>query len=209
MKQLMSAIDDSTLCGDASPESEVCVAVAEPNCDEYCSRVVDVCGSTGALAQYSSERECLDFCSVQNIPVGKRGETTGNSIGCRLYHLDVAESVDRTVHCPHTGKTGADVCSSGIVLEGLSTAPAEVVELLTIRIVNFSFIPSQIEITSGTEVTWVNEDSAPHRVFDRIGYVRSPTLFENDTFTMTFIEKGTHIINCAIHPSMEHSITVV
>jgi|TARA_B100002003_G_scaffold233914_1_gene247241 plastocyanin len=206
MEQLRLAIDDSSFCSGAAPESAVCIAEPEPSCDEYCGRVVDVCGTTGEDAQYESERACLDFCSAEDIPIGSREDTTGNSLGCRLSHLIIAETVDTVIHCPHAGKTGADVCSDRISLEPLSTATDT--EEVTIRIADMAFTPLSVEISVGTKVTWINDDTLPHRVTDRYGYIRSPTLYQTETFSKTFTEVGTYEINCAIHPSMQHTIVV-
>ena len=39
------------------------------------------------------------------------GDTSGNTIGCRLYHAGAA-AADPVLHCPHAGPTGGDVCGS-------------------------------------------------------------------------------------------------
>ena len=39
------------------------------------------------------------------------GDTTGNTIGCRLYHAGAA-AADPVLHCPHAGPTGGNVCGS-------------------------------------------------------------------------------------------------
>ena len=210
LEQLRLAIDDVSLCTQAAPESEICAATAEPSCDEYCGRAIQVCGTTGVLAQYESERACLDFCAAEEIPVGTRDDITGNSLGCRLSHLVIAETVDKTIHCPHTGKTGAEVCSDSVDLEPLSTVFTESgAEDVIIHIVNMTFTPARVEVVAGTMVTWINEDPYPHRVTDRYGYIRSPTLYEGERFSMVFSEPGEHTMNCAIHPEMQHTIYVV
>jgi hypothetical protein len=55
---------------------------------------------------------CNSYCtSVAAWPVGMTGDTTGNTIGCRLYHAGAA-AADPVLHCPHAGPTGGNTCGS-------------------------------------------------------------------------------------------------
>jgi hypothetical protein len=66
----------------------------------------------GGNQQYASTVECNAYCSMASgWPAGTTGTTTGNSIGCRLYHAGAA-AADPVVHCPHAGPTGGNVCGS-------------------------------------------------------------------------------------------------
>jgi hypothetical protein len=62
---------------------------------------------TGDNAQYSEMSECLNACSL--MPPGMLGDTTGNTLGCRLYHGGLAASSPNP-HCWHAGPFGFGGC---------------------------------------------------------------------------------------------------
>ena len=55
-------------------------------CMAYCTTMTTNC--TGANAQYSSLENCMDVCA--SLDEGALGQTTGNTLGCRLYHVGAA-----------------------------------------------------------------------------------------------------------------------
>jgi len=73
-----------------------------------------------------------------------------------------------------------------------------------------AFDPSTITVTSGTTITWTNNDGVPHTVtstslsdsFD------SGSISNNETFNHTFNTVGTITYKCTIHPSMTASVVV-
>lgn len=79
---------------------------------------------------------------------------------------------------------------------------------------NATFVPSTLEITKGTTITWVNKDSFNHTASS--GTPDNPTtLFEsgsmgqNDTFSFTFDSVGVFKYYCKIHPKlMQGQVTV-
>ena len=82
-----------------------------PTCAEYCEAVQDAC--TADNVQYASEAECMAWCgTVATLPIGERGDTDGNTVGCRLYHAGVAALEDPEIHCAHAGPYGGDTCGS-------------------------------------------------------------------------------------------------
>ena len=81
-----------------------------------------------------------------------------------------------------------------------------------VEIANFTL--PDIVVSTGTIVTWSNEDSAPHTttagengVFDGDGW-NSPTLSQYSTFSFTFNEAGVFKYTCRIHSNMSGSVTV-
>jgi amicyanin len=72
------------------------------------------------------------------------------------------------------------------------------------------FMPSTETITTGTTVTWTNEDAAPHTVTVSSGPEKftSPTLQKGDTYSFTFTKAGTYSYYCAVHPSMVAKVVV-
>jgi len=80
----------------------------------------------------------------------------------------------------------------------------------TVHINGFKFNPEKITVTKGTEVTFVNEDAAPHTVtpdkgstFDGIS-----RLLKTEKGTIKFDTIGKQKYYCAIHPSMKGTVIV-
>ena len=100
-------------CGGTAAVSGNDMAVAaNPSCADYCTAITANC--TGGQQQYSDVATCTADCAV--YPVGKIGDTSGNTLGCRIYHAGAAKAAPIT-HCQHAGPGGAGVC--GTNCEGL------------------------------------------------------------------------------------------
>src|SRR5215467_7459898 len=56
------------------------------DCGSYCSAIVAAC--TGTVGQYDAMAECLGTC--EHMPVGTMADTTGDTLGCRVYHTGLA-----------------------------------------------------------------------------------------------------------------------
>ena len=82
-----------------------CAAVAEP-CGDYCEGMETIC--TGDNAVDFGEMGCFKTCVGYEI--GAEGDTAGNSLACRLYHLNVAGQEAPEMHCPHASPEGGGVC---------------------------------------------------------------------------------------------------
>ena len=75
------------------------------------------------------------------------------------------------------------------------------------------YIPSQIVIEKGKQVTWINKDSAFHSVTS--GFYDVPSdLFDSgyldpsESYTLTFDEVGTYDYFCTLHPWMKGQVIV-
>jgi hypothetical protein len=71
-------------------------------CAQFCDDEASIC--TDDLQQYTDQANCLAECSGWSR--GLEGDTTGNTLDCRIYHLAAAagSAPDAAVtHCPHTG----------------------------------------------------------------------------------------------------------
>jgi len=82
-------------------------------CESYCDNILLMC--TSGNAQYQDKASCMLWCSA--LPAGTDGATTGDSLACRLYHLQVAASLGsatqgRADHCTHAGAGGAGQCGT-------------------------------------------------------------------------------------------------
>ena len=96
---------------DATP-SDGGDAGLQQNCASYCKFMMAICGSSGQNQQYLDEATCTKMCA--NFPTGDAGDVSGNSLGCRVYHLGVAgsSSGNADIHCPHAGPYGFGTCGT-------------------------------------------------------------------------------------------------
>jgi hypothetical protein len=77
------------------------------SCDAYCDAISAAC--TGPNAQYSTRQRCLNACAA--FPMGTAGDTSGNTLGCRLSHAQRA-GADAGAECEAAGPGGGGVCGS-------------------------------------------------------------------------------------------------
>jgi hypothetical protein len=82
-------------------------AAPAPTCAEYCGLIQAAC--TGANGQYASEAICLASCEA--FDVGTAADTSGNTLGCRIYHATAAAG-GPDVHCTHAGPGGDGACGN-------------------------------------------------------------------------------------------------
>ena len=83
--------------------------------------------------------------------------------------------------------------------------------LNSIAIKNFAFSPAILTIKTGTTVTWMNQDGAPHTIASDPGSVvafTSESLANGASYQFTFNQSGTYSYYCTIHPSMKGTIIV-
>lgn len=94
---------------------------------------------------------------------------------------------------------------AGIVLTWAGLGPAGAADH-TIQIKGLSFIPEEIAIGVGDQITWVNEDDDDHDlksdVFD------APPMHKGQTFSFTFPQSDVIEYRCQIHTYMRGRITV-
>jgi plastocyanin len=80
---------------------------------------------------------------------------------------------------------------------------------LDAAIEGFAFAPATIEAKVGQEITWTNDDAAPHTVTATSGAdMDSGNLAQGASFSFTPERAGTIAYFCAIHPSMVGTIEV-
>jgi plastocyanin len=88
-------------------------------------------------------------------------------------------------------------------------AASESAEPVSASIEGFAFAPQALEVKVGQEITWTNNDSAPHTVTATSGAeFDSGTMAQGATYSWKATEPGTIEYFCAIHPSMTGTITV-
>lgn len=76
------------------------------------------------------------------------------------------------------------------------------------------YIPLNLEVTPGTTVEWINDDSVPHTIQSQdhkgeiIGLFNSAPLMTGEKFEHTFDESGVYNYYCSLHPWRVGIITV-
>jgi hypothetical protein len=86
----------------AATTGAMCGAVSrEMLCATYCDGIGRFC--TGGDRQYASADECRAACNAPTWACGKQGETTGNSLFCRLAHAALAGVGSAAKECPNAG----------------------------------------------------------------------------------------------------------
>ena len=77
-----------------------------------------------------------------------------------------------------------------------------------VSIVNFAFTPGEITITPGENVTWTNDDGAPHGLEYHDGSSGKDLLLPGASYSRRFDKPGTYDYNCSIHPYMSGRVVV-
>jgi plastocyanin len=96
-------------------------------------------------------------------------------------------------------------CSSKTA-QAPAVAPAGAV---SVKILNFAFVPDTVVVKTGSTVTWTNEDTAPHTATDLAGSFDSGNLATNASFTFAFSKPGTFTYHCLIHSMMKKAVVIV
>jgi hypothetical protein len=102
------ASPDTTVPPDAAPDAgPTCVGNVSRAmlCTTYCQGLARFC--TGANAQFASPQACDSACNAESLPCGNPGDTTGNSLLCRLAHLALAGVGSAAMECPNAGPNSA------------------------------------------------------------------------------------------------------
>ena len=77
-----------------------------------------------------------------------------------------------------------------------------------VRIIDFLYEPSVLEVTPGTVVKWTNEDAAPHTATTNDERFDTGRLDKGESADVTFETPGTYNYICTYHPSMEGRVVV-
>jgi hypothetical protein len=82
------------------------------DCTTYCTHLAADC--TDANAQIIMAN-CMGTCAA--FPPGAATDTSGNTLGCRNYHLQNIEvrGMSAATHCPHAGPVGGPVAGATAV----------------------------------------------------------------------------------------------
>ncbi|MFF2142952.1 cupredoxin domain-containing protein [Kitasatospora sp. NPDC058190] len=110
-----------------------------------------------------------------------------------------------TAAAPSHGVAASAV--SQTVLTAAPKAPAAGAQQVTIA--NYAFAPSTLTVSTGTTVTWTNNDSDAHTVTSTgSGPLNSAPLNQGASYSYTFTTPGTYAYICSIHPFMHGTVVV-
>lgn len=77
-----------------------------------------------------------------------------------------------------------------------------------VDILDFNYLPANLKVKAGTEVTFTNSDKFAHTVTANDKSFDSGNMDKDAKFTHTFDKAGTYKYFCAIHNSMTAVVTV-
>ena len=77
-----------------------------------------------------------------------------------------------------------------------------------VAIAEFLYEPETITVAAGTDVTWTNEDKAPHTATIDDRSLDTGKLDRGDEGTLTFDEPGEYSYFCVFHPFMKGEVVV-
>jgi hypothetical protein len=105
---LMASGDPATECPKAGPLG---IGDCQPDpCQSYCQLDLALCADAGN-PPYTDITQCRMQCpGYPYLPdAGDIAKTNGNTLNCRIYHLESAYAGGMLVgvHCPHTGQVSA------------------------------------------------------------------------------------------------------
>ena len=99
-----AAGDPTTHCPHAGPSGG---GVCGSYCESYCELTSYTC--TGSNQLYADTGTCMTACAGLSA-AGSPGDTSGDTVQCRIYHGGVPAAGDPTTHCPHAAEDGGSVC---------------------------------------------------------------------------------------------------
>ena len=78
-----------------------------------------------------------------------------------------------------------------------------------VRIADFEYEPSVLDVTPGTVVKWTNEDGAPHTATANDDTFDTGRLDKGESGDITFDKPGTYDYICVFHTYMEGRVVVL
>ena len=83
-------------------------------------------------------------------------------------------------------------------------------KVVSVAIQGYAFKDQIIKVHKGTNITWTNQDNAPHTVTSDMGSsLDSKVLNRGDSYSMTMNTVGTYTYHCTPHPHMMGAVIVV
>jgi plastocyanin len=102
--------------------------------------------------------------------------------------------------------TGSEPASDEAPFE-LDAAPVATTVVTAAK--SYKFDPQVIEVETGSEVTWTNEDDFPHNVHLLTGGDDTLDLPIGESASFTFDDVGDFYYECSIHPQQMRGMVIV
>jgi len=102
------------------------------------------------------------------------------------------------------GQSSTPTTPSPVTMNGMTVSIVSGAKDLT----STAYNPNPITVSTGTTVTWMNNDSITHTSTSSTGTWDSGTMAPGASFSHTFASAGTFTYHCAIHPNMVGTVTV-
>jgi hypothetical protein len=111
---LVACGGDDKKTPDAAPPIDAAIDAAPLlalDCATYCTHLNTDCAAGTANAQISMAN-CMGTCAA--FPPGAATDVSGNTLGCRNYHLQNIEvrGMSAAAHCPHAGPVGGPIAGA-------------------------------------------------------------------------------------------------
>jgi hypothetical protein len=157
------------------------------DCSTYCTAIDSAC--TGAVNDQFG-LNCLGTCAA--YPLGTQADTSGNTLGCRNYHIQniTVRGQAAATHCPHTGPAGGPIAAA------TGTCGATACE-------NFCAMEAKVCGTDAAQVT-VAGTVITNRYADTAacmtactGFTKTPEYSPSATMGNTFACRIYHLTNAA------------
>jgi amicyanin len=178
-------------------------------------------GTTLGMAVVQGPSELLLFDPATNMPVRKV------QVGKQPHWMTVSGN-GKTAYVTNEGSNDVsvvDIATGGITTIAVGKGPRKIVVQPAARgatggttggatggakvsIVNFAFAPAHIKIAAGDNVTWINDDGAPHAVAFKDGAAGARSLMPGQTISRTFDRSGDYDYFCSVHPYMTGHVVV-
>ena len=156
---------------------------------------------------------CGDDPSDEGVPAGgaTTAAATGGAATTSASGGGAATTAASGDGAATTAASGAATTAAGstTTARNTTTTVATASGEATIVAVDFAFSPQNIKATTGTKVTWTNNDSATHQIVSKGDpFPGDGTIESGQSYSVTFDAPGTYDYFCGIHNSMTGSIVV-
>jgi hypothetical protein len=168
----------STTAASTSTSGGTGGGAATLDCTSYCTEIIGNC--TGAQQQYGASAtdngmaNCMGFCGTL-ASKGTLADTTGNTLGCRLYHAGAPAKMLPATHCPHAGPSGGDMDPAGA--NGTCGEPCD------------AFCDGAIALCTGANVAFADKPTC----------MTACKAFKADTVPYSEADQGTNDMGCRIY----------
>jgi plastocyanin len=125
------------------------------------------------------------------------------------FYVAICYIPDKETHEVHAALGMVSIFTVGEAMGGTPTAgtPAGA-STSAVEIKGFAFNPPMIEVSTGTTVTWTNQDTAPHTATAEDGSFDTGRLNNGQSGSVTFDQPGTFTYICTFHPNMKGTVVV-